>query len=496
MLLASILVISAVMLAVYLSWNPVFTVGLIASIIAVGYLIIKPSHASAFHLMILTLPFLAAFVIDIGGNLRVPYYFALIALFLALYQGQLFIPRKSPAIWLLIAFVAYAFLSTALTMGFEYPAEVESFGFRTSQFRPLIQAGQLTLMITFFYLTFNYLSSGARLQLVSKLIFWSLVLVVTYGTYEVICALFDFSFFNINTNPDDLHNRYAGTHPYASGGIWMLRPRSILLEPLNLGIYILFSFPFAFARLCYIRTGVARWLTLVVLALALLLFAMTWSRGAFIGMLVALPLALVLVPSLRFRLLILLGGVFGYLAMGLIIFPMLGGNASITSPATKIYERLHTVTSLPSAIRADSEAVELIGRSYYYPVAIFRKNPILGVGLGNYPIAFAELTETPLAASAPFSLHLELLTQLGIIGSSFFYFLVGCILYRLFRTVRYHKRHTLRPLAVASIVSIVGFMTASAALGGLTTSSHLWVMLAIGLAIPYLMNQAEPASQP
>jgi hypothetical protein len=46
----------------------------------------------------------------------------------------------------------------------------------------------------------------------------------------------------------------------------------------------------------------------------------------------------------------------------------------------------------------------------------------------------------------------------------------------------------LRPLAVASFLSILGVMVSHAALAGITVYPYLWVMLAIGLAIPTMMK--------
>ncbi|MFQ6026267.1 MAG: O-antigen ligase family protein [Dehalococcoidia bacterium] len=490
--LAGILVISITFLAL---GRPVLAIGITLAFVAAFYLLFRPTYSRAFHLMILSLPFLAAFVIDIGGNLRVPYYFAVIALGLGLYHSQLDVPRQTLTLWFLGAFAIYALLSIALTFQFAPPSAVENFGFRTSQFRPLIQAGQLGLMLIFFYLTLNFIRSGEQLKLVSKLIIWSLALVVAYGTYEVICTLTECSFINVNTNPDHIENRFAGTQKLLSGEITIPRPRSILLEPLNLGIYILFSLPFAVAYLAYAKSGIVRWTILGIIALAGILFLLTWSRGAFIGMLLALAVALLLVSNLRTRLLILVGCGVAYLAIALIVFPLLGSDSSIKAPAAMMYERLYTVVELPTAIINGNELSSNIGRPYNIPVSIFRDHATLGVGLGNYPIALSEMTGVPLAASAPFSLHLEILTQFGIIGATFFYLFLGYVMYQLFRATR-NTQHPLRPFAVASLISIIGVMTASAALGGLTTDGHLWVMLAIAVVIPTLMRDSVPSIDP
>ena len=81
---ASILLILAVIAVGISLWfiyqqNSVLAFGLTLALIPILYLATKPTHIRAFHLMILTQPFLTAFVINIGGNLRVPYYFAIIA---------------------------------------------------------------------------------------------------------------------------------------------------------------------------------------------------------------------------------------------------------------------------------------------------------------------------------------------------------------------------------------------------------------------------------
>ena len=220
--------------------SPVLAIGIAVATIPGCYLLLRPSHSRAFSLMIMTLPFLAAFVIDIGGNLRIPYLFAILALLLGIHQEQLKMPKHGIAIGLLSAFVLYAVISTAFAARFDLSLGVVEYGFRTSEYRSLIQAGQLLLMLIFFYLTFNYLTSPERLHRLSTLITWSLAFVVIYGAYEFAATVSDLPFVNINSNPDDYVNRYAGTQPAVAGDVIIPRPRSILLEPLNVAIYILF----------------------------------------------------------------------------------------------------------------------------------------------------------------------------------------------------------------------------------------------------------------
>ena len=208
-------------------------------------------------------------------------------------------------------------------------------------------------------------------------------------------------------------------------------------------------------------------------------------------MLVAGPLALLLLGSYRARFSMIAAGVGAYLAVGLFVLPILGGSPSITAPFELVYDRVGSVTQLPAALTLDVDAINQIGRPYHIPVAIFKDNAAFGVGLGNYPFAWAEYTRQPVQAVSAFSLYLDLLTQFGIIGTSLYLLFVGWILWQLGRALRRYKDHPLRPMAVASLVSIVGVLVASLGLGGLTTDPHLWVMLAIGLMVPTLMRKVS-----
>jgi len=185
-----------------------------------------------------------------------------------------------------------------------------------------------------------------------------------------------------------------------------------------------------------------------------------------------------------------------YLLIGLILFPIaLGNSPSITFPATLAYERLSSLERLPNSfsLAGDEVAVGQIGRDYRGTFEFLQRNPIFGVGLGNYIFAAAEYTGSPVQSTGR-GIYLLLLAELGIIGTSIFLSFLGYVLWRLGRAMAQYKHHPLRPFAVASLLSIVGVMIASADSQSLTTDSYLWVMLAIGLAIPTIMRKTTVAN--
>ena len=104
-------------------------------------------------------------------------------------------------------------------------------------------------MLAFFYLTLNYITSEQRLSRVYRLISFSLLVVILYAAYELFAALLDIPFLNINSNPDYVEHRFAGSQLALAGDIYIPRPRSVLLEPVQLAAYTLFTLPFAIAIL-------------------------------------------------------------------------------------------------------------------------------------------------------------------------------------------------------------------------------------------------------
>ena len=482
----------AALILILSSGNVSLTFGVTAAVAVVVYLILKPSYTRAFYLMIVTLPFIAGFVIDIGGNLRVPYYFAIIALLLGFHQRQIRSPRVSLPILVLGAFALYAFMSTTLILKSDLSREFVDFGFRTSKFRLLIQAGQLSLMLAFFYLTLNYISSELRLRRVSQLIFLSLLVVMLYAAYELLSALLNIPFLNINSNPDYVEGRFAGTQLALAGDIYIPRPRSILLEPVQVAAYTLFTLPFAIAVVGITKNNVVRWIILGCILLAIVVFVLTWSRAGFATALVVLPLSFLLLRTGLGKFRLLLGVFLGYLIVAMVIFPILGADLSITTPGSLIYDRVSDVTLVPDAYAADRDAISQIGRDYSVHLEIFKTDPVTGVGLGNYFFALADLRDNPIAVTGTASLFLEILTRFGVIGTSLFVFFVGLVLWRIGRVISDHRDSSLRPFAVASFISITGMMVHGIGAGtGLTSNAYMWVLLAIGVAIPQIASRSK-----
>ena len=471
---------------------------LVVGVPAALYFIRGVSYEKAVVVMVMTLPLLYGFVIEFGGNFRVPYFFAVLAFGLGLLQGKLRALPITPTTVLLAAFVMYAVFSTALTFGIDTSGPREAVGFRLSTLRSVIQAGQLILMVMGLYVTINYITSFERLNRFSNLVFWSTAALCLYGAYDFVTALFGLHFYSIIY---DL-SYYAGgiDSPYFSfGDVSIPRPRSTLGEPSNFADFLLFGIPFTIASLSLEKSTVLRIVKVGIVFLGCMLFVVANSRAALLAIPVIFIAVLWLAPSKIYRLRMLLALGVIYLLIAFVIFPMAGGEADALSPVHYYKERMASLTNIGANLRAEPEGAS-IGRGYSTPLGIFKDHPIWGVGLGNYPFYYTEFVGSDIIVlGSPFSLYFRLLTELGIVGTSLFLLFVATMLWRLLRFIISMPRDSinlrLRPFALAALIAIIGVMIARVGLDGLCTDSYIWVMLGVGVVIPWLAKRSPAVAK-
>ena len=282
----------------------------------------------------------------------------------------------------------------------------------------------------------------------------------------------------------------AADNPFVTiGGISLPRPRSTLGEPLDLSIFLLFGISFSLAALSTEKKGIGHWWKKGVVGLEILLFFVANARSSLIALLVVLPLSL-FIGGGAYRRQLLLWGSGVYLTIALVLLPLAGGDFNLLSPFTFYQERLQSVTYLAAALEGVPGAQGQIGRGYTRQLEVFKENPILGVGFGNYPF-YASERGALVRLQSTFSMYLRLLTELGLLGTALFLLFVGRILWLLYKVITRMPNSSLAPFARAALLSTIGVMIARVGLDGLNTDSYMWVMLGTGLAIAQLSRRLK-----
>ena len=426
-------------------------------------------------LMLLTIPLVSSLVIDIGGSVRINYLFALMAVFVGIYMKRMAFPHRGLTLALLLGFVLYALFSISYTLYLPSFTSVTSEGFRGLPIRSLIQFGQLILMLIVFYVVLNYATSLERLSKLSKVIFWSLVGVVGYGTYEFLTAVYGLPFINLDTAPTSLSVSiapHAGDLARTFGDISLPRPHSTFPEPIDLTAYLMFAMPFGIVATGLARREMHRIYMAAFILLSAAFFVVANSRAGFIAVAVVIPFFLIMAPSWRVRVRFAGAAAALSLVIAFVVFPMIGSPLGFSAPYGYFKENYKSLLSLTGRSGQNDE-----------PLAVFQKSPVLGVGIGNYPF-YAQRPRT-LSGGVPTTgnLYTRVLSELGLVGTVLFLGFVLSILVGLWKVMRKSTIPQLRHLAFAALMAISGMLVVKIGTVGLYTESHMWVAFAMGLAI-------------
>lgn len=464
----------------------VFVIGTLVLFSSAVYFLLKPCFERAVILMVITLPLFSSLVFNIGGSVRITYLVTLMAALITIAQHRPVFIFSGLTGKLLLGFVLYAFISIAYTLNIPDLTSVTSSGFRGLPIRSVIQFGQLVLMLLAFSVILAYSTSNERLAKLSNVLFWSLFIVAGYGLYEFFAAVFNYPFINLVTVPSyglevapwakDLTRGFSGTE--------LPRPRSTVGEPLDFAAYILFSIPFAVVAASFAKGKISRAFKLGSIFAAGIAFVVANSRAGFVAAAGVIPLVMLFAPSNRIRLALIATGISSVLVISFVIFPLIGAEAGFEAPARYFKENYESVLTRKGRVGSYNDAL-----------LIFQQNPILGVGIGNFPFHLSR-EERSVTDTIPTtgSLYLRLLSEFGVIGTTLFLGFVASIGFGILRVLWRSKDPKLKRFALATLVSLSAFMITRAAAVGLFTESYFWVLLAIGVAVMRLYN-AEAMQQ-
>lgn len=240
--------------------------------------------------------------------------------------------------------------------------------------------------------------------------------------------------------------------------------------------------PIALDRLWNERQGVFRFLAGWALGVCAFAVILTYSRGGFISMVIVVVAWLTLYHRGQLRYLMAAA------AVALLLFSVLP--AQFTERIGTLTELLPGTTSKKSGVAQD---LSLRGRTSEALVALqmFADHPILGVGLGNYPLLYQEYAqrfglEFRSEVRQAHNLYLEVASETGILG--FFSFVV--LLWGMFSSIWKAQQAlakkgltSISNMIVAYAFGLLGFLIAAFFIHAVYFR-NFWVLAGIALAIP------------
>ena len=242
--------------------------------------------------------------------------------------------------------------------------------------------------------------------------------------------------------------------------------------------------PLALDRLWTEKQLILRLLAGLCLGLSMFTVILTYSRGGFLAMMIVIAIMIFIFHRGQLKYFIVVA------LLGLLI---------INTMPSRFTERLSTLTELiPSSSSMESNVtndVSFRGRTSEMIVALqmFADYPILGVGLGNYPIFYQKYSqrlglELRSGVRQAHSLYLEVAAETGILGLLSFGLLLWVTGKSIFRARLMLMRNGLfsqSNMVTAFAIGFAGYLLAATFIHS-AYPRNFWLLAGIALSIPHI----------
>ncbi|MCL5795742.1 MAG: O-antigen ligase family protein [Patescibacteria group bacterium] len=354
-----------------------------------------------FSLLVFFLPFERIPSIDIGlFTLKINQVLAfgvLIAWFLAIIIQRKKI-RPNPLIWPIFGFLLVSFVSILFAGNLQRAIEV--FGFEL-------------FMILVSTVTINLITTKFNLEKIISIIFWSGLVVCLFAIYQF--------FGDLVGLPQALTGLKEG---YTSAVFGFPRVQAFSNEPLYLANFLFIPLGIAVA-FYFLKTGLIKRSNLFwFIAFMVLIFILTISRGAYLGLAAMVIFYLILLPKriLSLRNIVTIASVILIAAIGVYIF------LSKANPqAYDEFIKHVTVTDIQ-----EGESVQGRLQSYAQAIKFWEESPVIGVGIGNYGPKVKDYPPADQVEGWDIvnNEYLEILAERGTLGIIFFSLIILVVFIR------------------------------------------------------------------
>lgn len=423
-------------------------VPLLALAAVLFYLIIRNPELGWF-LIVFFLPFERVPSLEIAGvNLKINTLLGFLTLFawvLALmFNSKKYRVQPNPLIIPLLLFIFALIFSLTQALDFTRAVSVLVFTLFT---------------ITISVLAVNMVYSKETLQKSILILFLSALVVGLFG-------LFQFGG-DVVGLPPSLTLLKEG---YTSVVFGFPRVQAFSMEPLYLANYLLIPLCVGLALAINRIDIIKRWWLVGLMALLLVNFILTVSRGGYAGLVVSLVILGIffLKKVLTWRN-ILIGVVTAAVVIYGVAFALSRGETRAT---------LEFLGHIQLQDMRRGESVEGRLMSYKRGLIAFRTSPVFGLGLGNYGPWATDYRDTRPTSGWPIvnNQYIELLAETGIVGLGAFVFLIFVLILRTFIALKYTSDLFLGSVLIGLLAALAGVLVQYNFMSTLYII-HIWVLI-------------------
>lgn len=444
----------------YYSYMGLLIVVLFVLVFIIFTLILK-NPFWGFLLLVFFLPFERIPSVDIGlFTLKINQILAVMTI-IAWILSMMFGKRKvmpNPLIWPIIIFLLVNFISIFVAGNTMRSVEVFVF---------------ITFMVIVSFLTVNMVDSKNALKIIIKVLFWSTLVVCLFALYQFFGDLI-----GLSTSVTGLREAYTKVI------FGFPRVMAFFNEPLYLANFLFIPLGIGLALYLNKATTFKQGWLFVFLGLAILIFILTASRGAYIGLAVMFLFFLVVMAK---RLLTI---------RNIVTITIILALVGLSSWIFLSYSEPQALDEFISRVKLEdiNVAESSVGRLQAYDQAIifWQDSPIIGIGVGNYGPKVKDYPDPSTVTGWDIvnNEYLEVLAETGILGLISFVIIFVVLFWRAVLAFYKTKDLFLKSMLIGSMAALVGILVQYIFLSTLYIM-YIWVLIGLIIAIENLCFRKE-----
>lgn len=331
-----------------------------------------------------------------------------------------------------------------------------------------------TIMLSI--MTVNMVSDQSALRKIVLALFISAVFVGLFG-------LFQFGG-DIIGLPSSLTQLKVG---YDSKVFGFPRIQAFSMEPLYFANYLLIPLSLAIAYFFSHADFIKRRWLVGIMALLLVNFVLTVSRGGYLGLAITLFLLVIFYFRQVFT---------GKTVIVLLIFLVVAGGVifALSRGENRATEAFINQATLQDA-KKGSESVQGRITTFDFAYGVFKKHPVLGIGIGNYGPYFKNYPAvTPKTGwDIVNNQFIELLVETGLVGIIGYGLILLVIIWRSLMAIKKAKEPFLRASLIGLFAAFVGVMVQYNFFSTLYII-HIWVLIGLLVAVQNIILRNNKVS--
>lgn len=370
-------------------------------------------------------------------------------------------------------------------------------------FRSMAQIGAVAYMILIYWFMVNVIQDKETLISCLKVLFVSSLVFISVIVFNYLVYLIGVH------SPNLILNRIFSAAFLCSESSYMPRLSGLFTEPAFLGVYILTVIPVPF---CLYKLKVYR-LRIIIMTTVFFILAIvfTFSKTAYLGLIIILLTTVFYIPSFKGKKKKIFLAIVISTVIGFFLFKIMPENRLImllkhrSGHITKeqFLKALRCIRIGEHEATLENWGILTKLNNIMSAFFMWKEHPFLGIGWGNYVFNYFNYNpqiidwfwgnRDPTTPEVE-NLYIRIVAETGIIGFSVFIYIIRKIIVCMLKGIRNSRSDNFKIILILYLATFLAILITYNSFSNFYVT-HIWILLAMGMAILRLEKSLGPASK-